>query len=304
MTNPLIVVRPVSVTDAMLISTDVTEADYAAWSAVTTYALGDRCIVTADVHLIYESLAAGNLNHDPVTDTTNWIEVSPTNRWALFDGSNSTVTTAPSGSMTYTLRPVGGINAFAALNLTGVNTVRVRLTHTTLGTVYDTTTDISSTPPDVGWWAWFFGTRTAPSLMVLTDLPGILGCDLIVDFSGTVDMSVGVVLFGEARSVGVGLLQGARVGIVDYSRKETDTWGNTVLVQRAFAKRANFSIPIMSGQVDSVIDYLATLRAIPCLWIGSGQYASSVVYGFYKAFEVVIAYSTVSDCSLDIEGMT
>ena len=117
-------------------------------------------------------------------------------------------------------------------------------------------------------------------------------------------MSVGVVLFGEARSVGVGLLQGARVGIVDYSRKETDTWGNTVLVQRAFAKRANFSIPIMSGQVDSVIDYLATLRAIPCLWIGSGQYASSVVYGFYKAFEVVIAYSTVSDCSLDIEGMT
>ena len=41
MTNPLIVVRPVSVTDAMLISTDVTEADYAAWSAVTV------CVVSS-----------------------------------------------------------------------------------------------------------------------------------------------------------------------------------------------------------------------------------------------------------------
>lgn len=304
MTTPLLVVQPVALTDAMLISTDVTEADHAVWSAATTYTLGDRCIVTTGVHRIYESLAAGNINHSPPTSAAQWVEVSPTNRWACFDTSNSTATTAPSGAMTYTLRPVGGITAFAALNLTGVNTVRVRLTHPTLGTVYDTTTDISSTPPSASWWDWFFGTRTAPALMVLTNLPGIPGCDLVVDFAGTVELAVGVLLFGEARGVGMSLLQGARVGITDYSRKETDAWGNTVLVQRAFAKRANFAIPVEGPQVDSTIDYLATLRAVPCLWIGCSLYASTVIYGFYKAFEVVISYSTLADCTLEIEGMT
>ena len=303
MTTALIVVPPVTVTDAMLISTDVTEADHAAWSGATTYAAGDRVIVTTSVHRIYESLAAGNLGNNPVTATASWVEVGPTNRWALFDTSNSTATAAPSGAMSYTLRPAGGINAVAALNVTGGLTFRVRLTHSTLGTIYDRTTDMTTLPPDTGWWSWFFGTRTAPPLSVAIDLPGIPGCDLIVDFTGTTDLAVGVLAFGEQRAIGLGAQQGVRVGIQDYSRKETNDFGDTVLVQRAFAKRASFSVPIMADQVDATVEFLATLRAVPCVWIGS-SYASTVIFGFYKEFDVTISYSRVSDCALQIEGMT
>ena len=303
MSTPVVVVQPVPVTDAMLIATTVAEADHPAWSSGTTYLTGERVIVVA-AHRIYESLVGGNLGNAPATSQEHWIEVGPTNRWALFDGSNSTSTLAPSGAMSYTLRQVGGLNALAALNVRGAVSIRVRLVHPTLGTVYDRTTSLASLPPDVGWWSWWWGARSAPPLMVATDLPGIPGCDLTVDFTGTADLSVGVLMWGEARSFGEGVVQGARVGIVDYSRIETDAWGQTVLVQRAFAKRASWMVPIPAAQVDAVMEYLATLRAVPCLWIGSAAYAGTVVYGIYKSLDVTIAYHSMSECSLDLQGLT
>ena len=47
MTTPLIVIRPVEITSAMLIASDVPEADYAAWNSGTSYAAGARVILTS-----------------------------------------------------------------------------------------------------------------------------------------------------------------------------------------------------------------------------------------------------------------
>ena len=300
MSTPLIVVRPVTVTDSILVSTNVPETDYAAWSSATTYDITDRRI---KAHKVWESLQAGNLNHDPETSPTWWIEVGPTNAWKLFDTSNSTAT-AQAGSMTYVLAPGVGVNALAALNVRGCNDVQVVVDHPTLGQLYDKTTSLTSLPGSSGWWEWFYGTRTAPPLMVATDLPGVPGCTVTVTFTGTSELSVGVLMVGEQTQVGIAVQQGARVGITDYSRKETNDFGDTVLVQRAYAKRATFDVPIESHLVDDAVEFLSGLRASPCLWIGSGLYASTVIFGFYKDFEVNLAYRTVSECSLTIEGMT
>jgi hypothetical protein len=301
--TPLIHVKRLEITDSMLIASDVPETDYPAWSNSTTYALGDRVILTS-THKIYESIQAGNLNKNPAADDVAWwSEVSPTNKWKLFDTSNSTAT-AKSTSFYYTLRPAQGVNALAALNLTGANSIRIRVTHPTLGTLYDKTQALASLPASVGWWEWFFSTRKAPSVAIATDLPAIPGCDIRVDFEGTTALSVGVLLVGVQKSIGIAVQQGARIGITDYSRKETNAFGDTVLVQRAYAKRASFDVPILSGDVDDVVDYLASVRAVPSLWIGSGLYGSTVVFGFYKDFEVNLAYRAVSECSISIEGMT
>lgn len=304
MTTPLIHVSRVAITDSMLIATDVPENDYPAWSNATTYPLGARCISTA-THKVYENVQAGNLNKDP-TDAANvawWTEVGPTNRWKLFDTSNSTAT-ARSTSFYYTLRPAQGVNALAALSVRGANSVRVRVTHPTLGTIYDKTQELASLPAGAGWWEWYFSARTAPALMLATDLPGLPGCDIRVDFTGTTDLAVGVLLVGVQRQIGIAVQQGARIGITDYSRKETNAFGDTVLVQRAYAKRATFDVPILAGEVDDVVDYLASMRAVPSLWIGSSLYGSTVILGFYTNFEVNLAYRSVSECSISIEGMT
>ena len=296
------VVKPIAVTDAMLISTDVPETDYPAYAAGTTYPLGGRVIVLSN-HSIYESLQDSNTGHDPLSSPTWWIRVSATNAWKLFDNSNSTQT-KKSTSFTYTIKPNQAINALAALNLAACTSLRIRLVDPVYGTVYDSTLNLSSVPEAVGWWEWFFGQRVQPTLTVSLDLPSFPNATLTMDFAGGVDLAVGTVLFGQQTFLGKGIKYGARVGIKDYSRKETNDFGDVVLVQRAFAKRANFDMYLDKAQTDSVQNILSGLRAVPCLWIGSSEYESTILYGIYKDFEVMISYPTYSDCSLEIEGLT
>jgi len=302
----VILVKPVTITDAMLTATDVAEADYAAYNAGTAYALGDRVIVTsAGVHKVYESLQASNTGNDPTlaANAAWWIEVGPTNRWKLLDTSHSTQT-AQASSMYYTLTPGQVVNAVAALNVVA-DSVRIRMTDPTDGVVYDQTTTLAGVIPDATWYDYFFG-ATSPSDQVITlDLPPYAAAEIRVDFAAASgDVSCGVLLLGYQTTLADGIAYGARAGIQDYSRKETNTWGDTVLAQRAYAKRAEWALRVANAQIDAVQRQLVAVRATPCLWIGSELYAITSVFGFYKDFDITISYPTWSDCSLTIEGMT
>ena len=141
-------------------------------------------------------------------------------------------------------------------------------------------------------------------LSVQADLPSYPEADILIDLVGNGEMSVGVILFGQIRSIGLGVNLGANVGIQDYSRKETNEFGDTVLVRRAFSKRASFGMLLEKKDVDSTVSYLADVRATPCLWIGHGDYESTIIFGIYKDFQVSISYPTHSDCTLELEGLT
>jgi len=300
MSTPLKVIKPLEIAPAMMISTNVPDADYAEWSAGTTYGLGDRAVFESTV---WESAQADNLNNSPAASPIYWLEVSPINRWKAFDTSNSTQT-AQAGSIAYTLRPATPVTAFAALNLTGASSLRVEVTHATYGVLYDQTISLAALPASVGWWEFFFGDRQAPTQAILLDLPGMPNADITITLTGGDDLAVGVLLLGQIKQLGEGVRYGARLGIQDFSRKETNDFGDTILVQRAFARRAAFDLLLPAAQVDPTLRLLADLRATPCLWVASQLYEGTVVFGFYKEFDVLISYPLYSDCSLEIEGLT
>ena len=55
---------------------------------------------------------------------------------------------------------------------------------------------------------------------------------------------------------------------------------------------------ILNDQIDSVQELLVdSYEQPPCVWIGDSNYESTMVYGFYKDFDIVIAYHVVSDCN-------
>lgn len=303
--NALVVVNPLEITPAMLLSTNVPETDYAAWASGTTYALNDRVILTS-THKVYQSLQAANTNKDPVTQPLWWIEVSPTNRWKLFDNSLS-VSTAQATNITYTIQPGQAINALAALNVqnatSAVITVYSPFTGSP-GVVYSATVDFSPLPPAPDWWSFFYGARLAQTQFVKTDIPSYSDCRVKVELIGGAALSVGALLMGQQRAFGLGIKYGARLGIQDYSRKETNEFGDTVLVQRAFAKRANFDMLVDKDEVDALQNFLSAVRATVCLWIGSDDYESTTIYGFYKNFDILINYPEHADCELEIEGLT
>lgn len=297
------VIPPLPITDSNLTSSNVAETDYAAWSAATTYAIGNRVLVTTGVHKIYESLQASNLNKDPTTNPTWWIEVSPTNRWKMFDTSNSTQTTN-SNSIVVTITPGKVINAVALLNVDGTS-VRVKVTDPTDGVVYDNTVSLNYNGTINNWYNYFFDPIMRKKNVILTDLPayGTAPIEITITYTGNT-AKCGVCVLGSVNCIGEGIELGASVGIQDYSRKEKNDFGDYVLVQRNYSKRARFSMAVLNDQIDALQDLLVDLRTTPCVWIGDDRYQSTMIYGFYKDFDIVIAYHLVSDCNIEIEGLT
>ena len=299
----LVIVNPLTITDAMLTASTVTEADYSVWSGSTTYALGARVIVLS-THKIYQSLQASNLNKEPTAQPLWWIEVSPTNKWACFDTSVSTQT-KKSGSLSYTLAPGQVVNAIAALNITNASSLTISMSSILAGgVVYSKTIDLSSVPSYASWWTWFYGSKITPTQSISTDLPSYTDCVITVTLTGGSSLGVGILMLGQQRAFGLGIQYGARVGIQDYSRKEKNDFGDTVLVQRAFAKRANFDLILEKYETDQLQNFLSDIRATNVLWIGTDEYESTTVFGFYKNFDILISYPERSDCSLEIEGLT
>ncbi|QIL69559.1 carbohydrate-binding protein [Diaphorobacter sp. HDW4B] len=303
-TTALRVVRPVSITPAMLIGTGVPEADYGEWNASASYGVSDRVIVAA-THKVYQSTVASNVGNDPtaVVAEPKWLEVGATNRWKAFDKSVSSQTVFPS-NIWYSLRPGQAITSLGVLNIKGGTSMRVRMIDPTYGTVHDKTYNLASTPVSTGWWEWVFGERRTPTQVLITDLPSYPTAEIVIEIIGTTELAVGVILLGQMKQFTMGVLRGARVGIQDYSRKERNEFGDVLIVERAFAKRANFSMLMTSGEVDAFNDFLAEVRATPCLWIGSSKYESTTVYGFYKSFDIILNYTDYADSEIELEGLT
>ena len=296
------VIKSVAVTDAILTATSVLEADHAAWSGASTYALGDRRILIS-THKIYESLQAGNLNKNPATEPLWWVEVSSTNRWKLFDLSSTTQTVVDASDY-YEIKPGQAVNAVSLVNISGILTVRIRLTDPSFGVVYDKTADLADVPSESSWWAWFFEPRTEQSQFIASDLPSYPNATLRIDVTSSGSAFIGALVFGVQRSIGMGVQQGVRLGLQDYSRKERNEWGDTVLVQRAYAKRATVSILLQNSELDNAYGLLVDLRATPCLWLISDSYSSLSLFGFFSNFEITISYARYSDVSIELESLT
>ncbi len=294
------VVKPLVITPAMVTDSNLTEADYATYVSGTTYALAARVIYN---HAVYESLQASNTGKTPDSNPTWWIYVSPTNKFKAFDTVNSTQTVNPT-TIYYKIVPGISVPSISCLNLTGCTAIRVKITDPAYGVIYDTETDLRPVQQTSEWWAWTFGTRKVNTVSVGIGIPSLPTATVEITLTGTSLLAVGVIILGQQYEVGSGVKYGARVGIQDYSRKETNEWGDTVLTQRAFAKRANFDMQLDKAEVDSFYQFLVENRAVPCLWIGTEIYECTILFGFYKEFEVLIPYPENCDCTLDLEGLT
>lgn len=294
------IVKPVKILESMILESNVLEDDYAAYAAGTTYELTDRVIY---LHKIYESVQASNLGKTPDANPTWWTYVSDTNKYKCFDNSNSTQTTRAS-SIQYKLKPGVSVPSISVLNVEGATSLRIEVNDATYGELFDETTDLSAIQSSSDWWDWSFGARSAPTLAINLSIPGTPTAEITITLTGTADLAVGVILLGQAVAYGLGVKYGAKVGLQDYSRKENNVWGDTILAQRNYAKRASFSMELERPEADAFYNLLTKLRAVPCLWIGSEGYECTIIFGFFKEFEILIPYPNHCDCSLELEGLT
>lgn len=297
------IIRPVTIGDSNLTSSTVAEADYADWSGGTTYAAGANSM---RAHRRWRSLQAANAGHDPLDDDQDapvwWVDMGPTNRYAMFDDSVGTLTTDDE-EIQVVIAP-GGVDAITLLD-TDAETAEVEMTVDGNVVFNELQTTQVGGQAITDWYLYFTALIGKRSTLLFTDLPiysdGVITITARSTGAGT-PVSIGTMAVGRQLEVGT-VASGVPAGINDFSKKITDAFGNTKFVERSYAKRMRPQLKVPATMVDLVFKTFAELRATPIVWIASRRFDCLVVYGAWKSFEFDIQYGDVSYCSLEIEGL-
>ena len=302
-------IKPVTVTDSILTATNITENDYAVWNSGTSYVVGDRVISTV-THRIYEALI-NNTNVDPTgtaTDPATWLDIGATNRWKAFDQKISDPVTNLN-LIEYTLSdPSSNVTAVALFGLSGIS-ANVTVTDTTVGgdgEVYNQTISLLDNRNIVDWYTYFFEEQPQREEAQFLNIPPYLGSDVEITItSATGDTTeLGQIVIGLLSDLGA-TTYGTSISIEDYSRKEVDAFGNFIVVERDFAKLADFDIQFETQSARKIQRTLAGYRAIPIVYLGSEDTAyGTTVYGFYRRFDLTLEGPSLSFGAIEVEGLT
>jgi hypothetical protein len=255
---------------------------------------------------VLTATANGNKNNLPPS-ATYWLVAGSSNRWSMFDQSITSQTTQ-AGNIMVAVAPGARIDSVVGLNCTAA-TATINVVDPIYGNVYSKTIALTSYSGINDMFEYFYEPITQLKEFIVNDIPvGFSGATITICISGAGNAAIGGVVIGLAKEVGYSEW-GAKVSLIDYSVKTKDAFGNYNITTRAFSKRADFSIKVETNTVDALQNLLAGYRGIPVVYVGSNssadqQFASTIIYGFYKDFSIGIEYPTFSTCSLQVEGLT
>lgn len=301
MRSPLTIIEKKQVMDMNLLESSLPEDEHPVYSPMATYTLGQRVILTTGYHKVYESLANGNAGFFPPDNLDKWAEVGPTNRFALFDDS---IESKSMGMETLSFKvALGRVNALSLLGLSA-GQIRIQVFSPGLNmTLFDKTYSGTNRTGVNSWYKYFFSPIRPKTVLTVLNIPSTVDAEITVTLTGVGQVSAGVFVAGMGFEVG-DVQYGARPGIIDFSRKETDQFGKTKLIKRSFTKRMDVEVWVDNTRADAVQQKLEDLRATPAVWVGANElYESLTVFGFARDFSVAIQYPTMSVLSLQIEGL-
>lgn len=269
------------------------------WAAYTA-AIGDRRYITPSYDL-YEAVAV--TTDDPVAgaakDVPTWVKVGKVNRFAMFDGLIDHATQSATGILVSFAATGFVANGLALFGVSG-DSVTVTVTDPIDGEVYNRTIDLVDNSGVASWSDYFFSPITFVRDVVLTDLPLYGSAIIEVAIAGVA--SCGEMIIGAVTDIGI-TNYGTAIGILDFSRKDRDIFGNAILIQRTFASRVSYQAKVFTAQIAAVVRTLAERRAVPTVFIGSELHPETIVYGFFRDFGIVLSGPNVSDCTIEVEGL-
>lgn len=298
------VLIPTTITDSMLSSCTIAEptTGETAWASGGTYALGDRRI-RSTTHRVYECvLAHSGRSTAPESDTTYWLDVGPTARWAMFDNQVSTQSTIVT-PLTVVIRP-GFFNALALYGLEG-GTATITVKDAPGGsTIFTHAYDLLKPPVD--WYDWAFGIVKPLNKLVVSGLVPYPDAELTISITAATGVTVkaGMVCIGDYRSLlgdgdWGGTTYGASAEPVDYSYVKTDDFGNTSIKKRRNATDMRVKVVLPRSEADAALEIVQEVLSVPCPWIAteSPGYAGLNVFGLGSGS---LTYDSPSHATLNL----
>lgn len=300
------VIPIIPVDDVAMVSSNIAENDYSQWGAGVTYAIKQRVISLA-THSIYESAISGNVGNDPTVSenqvselnpTGAWIYVSKTNRWRAFDGRNS-AKSRQAGTITYELLASRTVEVIALTGLEG-RTVRIEVKDSAGVTTFDETKTLLDTSNVQTWFQYFtFEPFDYDDAAVFYPISAFVGYKICITIdAGSGFAGVSIIGYGRRRIIGK-IQAGTTPKIQDFSTKETDIFGERVIVKRAYAREIEFNIAIKTDDYRRVERILIPLRATPAIYYESETLEHNlIVSGIFSDFspplQAMMTYATLT----------
>jgi hypothetical protein len=288
--------RPLTVTDAELTSSTVAETDAAAYNAGTTYAAGAKVLYQ---HRVYESAADGNVGNTPSTSPDKWTNTGPSNRWAMFDRAVGTLT--KTGATLTVVMQAGLIDALAFLETQAASAV-IRLVNDTTTVFLKTVSFEAGGKAITDWYQYFTAPVGRARSMVIENIPMYADATLTVTLTHESAVECGAMLLGTIYPLGETQAR-PQLSFSDYSLKETNAFGVTDFVERAWAKKASLQVVVPTSSVDDILSELVSVRARPVLYIGDKRLDWLRIYGLARRAEVTVEYIDFSYLTLELEGL-
>ena len=314
------VVKPISIGTANYAKSPDTygylnTGDYPAWNVATAYAVGDRVIVDS-LQSAFECVSSHTGTTPTLTMTTPWVRIGASNAWKPFDAAVSAQLVGYAGGdqavdlMRIRLTGLGRFSTVCVL-ATDASRVRVKFTDPNGTETYNTLRKAVDTTPVIDAWTYCFADLNVSRDFVFDGIDGwgstadsILDIIVSNDASGT-PVRIGEIVVGLAVDIGE-CHAGPELSLIDYSRKETNEYGDLVLVERPYSFRGTFDVEIASDRRNRIQSLMAVLRATPCVFFPSEDDANDglIIYGFERDFSITYQTPTRTYASLEIEGLT
>lgn len=298
------VIPPITITSALLTSSTAAEPGpgETAWNAATNYTVGQRAVRTT-THRVYEAVVAGVDSGLPENTPARWLDVGPTNRYAMFDLARNSATAAV-GTLTVVIAPGKRCNAIALLGLVADH-VDISMT-VGASTVYSYSEDLS-TRTTTGWYEYFYGEFGSRPSVVRFDLPPYASAVITVTMTiSTGNVQCGALCLGTAVDLGCVEIN-PRSDALNFSRIERDGFGNATLVPRRTVPKTTQTLLVEKGRVNKLVDVRTALNAVPAVWsglddaTGDGYFDALLILGIYKQFSIDMSYDAHAVATLELE---
>ena len=172
--------------------------------------------------------------------------------------------------------------------------------------IYDETVGLTDTSSIVDWFEFYTWPAEYDTEIVFQGVPAYAGYTIDITVSAVgATAEVGEIVLGKMHRLGT-TVEGTAIGTIDYSRKERDTFGNAIIIERAFSDTVDFNFAIPVGDTKRVKRILDDVRATPAVYYAgpvSDNYGTTI-YGYHTGINIPLASAGVSFATLEIEGLT
>lgn len=162
-------------------------------------------------------------------------------------------------------------------------------------------------PTESDWWAYCYGPWMLSDQQHYADLPYIVEPKIRVDYTGGAAMSTQVLMLGNDTVFGTqsdtGVQAGVRIRFDRSSSFKPNEFDIPTMKTSALVATVNFTLILLSSDVDTLLDFYRDNGAQVCLFTVSDLWRATQILGVITSLEPMLHGPVYSEFAFEIRGV-